>query len=101
MGSVIRPEQVDLDGAMAKRNKTFGVDHTKKAEARKGIEVPEIHERMLSTASLSSSARAKNTSRCELLVERLRQQSLQCVSVVELGGPCEDRSLLNYKWTSI
>jgi hypothetical protein len=41
MGSVISAEQVDLDQAMAKRNKAFGVHHAQKAEARKHIEVPE------------------------------------------------------------
>jgi hypothetical protein len=42
MGSVINDEQVDLDQAMAKRNKAFGVHHAQKAEARKHIEVPAI-----------------------------------------------------------
>jgi hypothetical protein len=42
MGSVISTDQVDLDQAMAKRNKAFGVHHAQKAEARKHIEVPEI-----------------------------------------------------------
>jgi hypothetical protein len=45
MGSVIHDEQVDLDRAMAKRNKAFGVHHAQKAEARKHIEVPAISNR--------------------------------------------------------
>ncbi|KAF2147593.1 uncharacterized protein K452DRAFT_331213 [Aplosporella prunicola CBS 121167] len=42
MGSATHPSQVDLDEAMAERNKTFNVDHNKKAEARKVIDVPVI-----------------------------------------------------------
>jgi hypothetical protein len=53
MGSVIHAEQVDLDQAMSKRNKTFGVHHAKKAAARKEIEVPEISTRKLPSCGLS------------------------------------------------
>lgn len=45
MGFVTNDEQVNLVEAMEKRNKTFNVDHAVKAEARKGIEVPQIHHR--------------------------------------------------------
>lgn len=43
MGSATRAEQIDLDTALAKRNKIFGVDHRKKAEAREPLEPHEIH----------------------------------------------------------
>lgn len=42
MGSVTRSDQVDLDEAMAMRNKAFGVHHAHKAEARKEIKEPTI-----------------------------------------------------------
>jgi hypothetical protein len=45
MGSATSSEQIDLDVVMSKRNQTFGVHHLTKAEARKGINPPEIHPR--------------------------------------------------------
>lgn len=43
MGSATQPEQVNLEEALAERNKTFGVDHKSKAEARKHIAAPKVH----------------------------------------------------------
>ena len=45
MGFATHSSQVNLDEAMAERNKTFNVDHNKKAEARKVIDVPVIDSR--------------------------------------------------------
>lgn len=42
MGSLTRDGQVDLDEALRGRNERFGVDHRKKAEVRRGIEVPGV-----------------------------------------------------------
>ncbi|KAK5936619.1 hypothetical protein PMZ80_011147 [Knufia obscura] len=43
MGSATSPEQIDLDTAMTKRNQAFGVDHRKKAAARRDIQPHHIH----------------------------------------------------------
>jgi hypothetical protein len=44
MGSLTQDEQLDLDSALADRNKRFGVDHKRKAELRKHIEQPGVPE---------------------------------------------------------
>ncbi len=49
MGSVTRDHQVDLETAMAKRNETFGVHHSHKAEARKEIPEPDTHPSKIQT----------------------------------------------------
>jgi hypothetical protein len=69
MGSVIRAEQVDLDQAMAKRNKAFGVHHAQKAEARKHIEVPEISNRESSLCGLPQGPESDLKHRCQFMVE--------------------------------
>ena len=51
MGSATQSNQVDLDKAMARRNEVFGVSHQRKAEARKDIVCPGIHERKFSTGN--------------------------------------------------
>ncbi|KAK0888181.1 hypothetical protein LTR02_016549 [Friedmanniomyces endolithicus] len=43
MGSAINADQLDLNTAMGKRNKTFGVHHEEKAEARKDLQPHSIH----------------------------------------------------------
>lgn len=43
MTSFTSPEQLDLDRALADRDKRFDVDYKHKAEIRKDIKVPEIH----------------------------------------------------------
>ena len=40
MGSLTNSNQLDLDHALADRNKRFNVDHKEKAELRKEIVVP-------------------------------------------------------------
>lgn len=42
MGSLTGPEQVDIDEVLRDRNERFSVDHRKKAEVRKEINVPGI-----------------------------------------------------------
>jgi len=44
MGSLTEFEQLNIDEALADRNKRFGVDHRHKREVRKGIEGPGIAE---------------------------------------------------------
>ena len=46
MGSVTNAAQVDLASALEKRNEKHGVEHGRKAEARKHIEPPGIHRSM-------------------------------------------------------
>ena len=73
MGSAIHADQVDLDQAMAKRNKTFTVHHAKKADARKEIEVPAISERKCPLCGVARDADADVEFRCQLMVEAERQ----------------------------
>jgi len=46
MGSVTHSSQIDLDAALARRNKDYGVDHKKKATQRMngGVKGPGVHE---------------------------------------------------------
>lgn len=44
MGSLTESKQLDIDEALADRNRRFGVDHRKKAELRKGVSGPGVHE---------------------------------------------------------
>lgn len=77
MGSATRAEQIDLDTALAKRNKIFGVDHRKKAEAREPLEPHKIHP-----------------SKCNLLVTSLLE-TLESVSNGINGPPAWSLLLLN------
>lgn len=43
MGSATSEDQVNLDKALANRDKQFGIDYRKKSEARKDIQAPNIH----------------------------------------------------------
>jgi Protein of unknown function (DUF1264) len=74
MGSATHAGQVDLDQAMAKRNQTFGVHHSKKAEARKHIEVPAISERKCCTLRSTATIRESNVEpRYQFMVEAKRE----------------------------
>lgn len=44
MGSLTGSEQIDIDKVLKDRNQRFGVDHRRKAEVRKEIEVPGVVE---------------------------------------------------------
>lgn len=75
MGSVIQADQVDLDQAMAKRNKAFNVDHAKKAEARKHIEVPVISDcEYLPCLDYRKDRESDLKSRCRFMVDTEREQ---------------------------
>lgn len=44
MGSLVAPGNVNLDKALEERNKLHGLHHADKAEKRKGIKSPGLHE---------------------------------------------------------
>lgn len=54
MGSATAHEQVDLETALERRNRTFAVHHVDKAKARQSIVVPDTHPSKLSLLSFQT-----------------------------------------------